>query len=288
MRREAFTHTQKLLHKDNFYTQKLLHTKAFAQRRFYTEKLLRREAFTHRSFYTEKLLCGEAFAQRSFYTESFWTEKFLHRYISFCTEKILHRETFTQKLLHTDAFTHKSVCTEKILHREAFAQRIFYTEAFTQRSFYAEKLLLREAFTQRTFGQRSFYTDKLLLRETFTHRNLCTEKLMFTQWQQKLQLQNRILALKRRQDDFEAFFEWNCRRQMISAKIQTLRWQITVATLMQPLQYGLWRSAAKDNSIMRAAAAARNIHAATPLRSAEAALQSTNSTLLEASVPKRA
>ena len=232
--------------------------------------------------------------RRSFCTEKLLHRELLDREVFTQIYKLLHREDFTQRNFYTETFTHRRFYTQKRLHREDFTQRSFcaenilHTEAVTQRSFYAEKLLLREAFTQRTFGQRSFYTDKLLLRETFTHRNLCTEKLMFTQWQQKLQLQNRILALKRRQDDFEAFFEWNCRRQMISAKIQTLRWQITVATLMQPLQYGLWRSAAKDNSIMRAAAAARNIHAATPLRSAEAALQSTNSTLLEASVPKRA
>ena len=43
------------------------------------------------------------------------------------------------------------------------------------------------------------------------------------------------------------------------------------ATLMQPLQYDLRFSAAKHNSIPRAAAVARNLDAAIPLRSAESA-----------------
>ena len=44
---------------------------------------------------------------------------------------------------------------------------------------------------------------------------------------------------------------------------------------MQPLQYDLRLSAAKDNSIPHAAAAARNLDAAIPLRSADTSLQNT-------------
>ena len=44
---------------------------------------------------------------------------------------------------------------------------------------------------------------------------------------------------------------------------------------MQPFQYGLQSSAAKDNSITHAAAAASNLDAATPMRSAETELQNT-------------
>ena len=43
---------------------------------------------------------------------------------------------------------------------------------------------------------------------------------------------------------------------------------MTIAAWMQPLQYDLQSSAAKDNSIMHAAAAASNLDAATPMRSA--------------------
>ena len=44
---------------------------------------------------------------------------------------------------------------------------------------------------------------------------------------------------------------------------------------MQPLQYDLQSSAAKDNSITHAAAAPSNLDAATPMRSAETELQNT-------------
>ena len=47
------------------------------------------------------------------------------------------------------------------------------------------------------------------------------------------------------------------------------------ATFMHPLQYDLRLSAAKNNGIPQAGAAARNFHAAIPLRSAETALQNT-------------
>ena len=50
---------------------------------------------------------------------------------------------------------------------------------------------------------------------------------------------------------------------------------ITVAALMQPFQYDLRSSAAKDNSITHAAAAPSNLDAATTMRSAETELQST-------------
>ena len=43
---------------------------------------------------------------------------------------------------------------------------------------------------------------------------------------------------------------------------------MTIAAWMQPLQYDLQSSAAKDNSITHAAAAASNLEAATPMRSA--------------------
>ena len=47
------------------------------------------------------------------------------------------------------------------------------------------------------------------------------------------------------------------------------------ATSLQPLEYDLRFSAAKDNSTTRAAVAARSLYAAIPLRSADTELQST-------------
>ena len=86
------------------------------------------------------------------------------------------------------------------------------------------------------------------------------------QWRRKLQLQNRISTPKRQKDDFEALFQRNCKRKITSAKIATIFWQITVAAWMQPLQYDLQSSAAKDDSITHAAAAPSNLDAAITMR----------------------
>ena len=70
----------------------------------------------------------------------------------------------------------------------------------------------------------------------------------------------------RQKDDFEALFKRNFKRKIISAKIEKMCWQITFAALMQPFQYDLRSSAAKDNSITHAAAAPSNLDAATTMR----------------------
>ena len=57
--------------------------------------------------------------------------------------------------------------------------------------------------------------------------------------------------------------------------MEKICWQITVAAFMQPLQYDLRSSAAKDNSITHAAVAPSNLDAATTMRSAETELQNT-------------
>ena len=82
----------------------------------------------------------------------------------------------------------------------------------------------------------------------------------------KLQLQNRISTPKRQKDDFEALFKRNFKRKIISAKIEKICWQFTFAALMQPFQYDLRSSAAKDNSITHAAVAPSNLDAATTMR----------------------
>ena len=64
---------------------------------------------------------------------------------------------------------------------------------------------------------------------------------------------------------------------------------MTIAAWMQPLQYDLRCSAAKDNSITLAAAAPSNLEAATTMRSAETELQSTielRATASEIAAPK--
>ena len=71
---------------------------------------------------------------------------------------------------------------------------------------------------------------------------------------------------KRQKDDFEALFKGNFKRKIISAKIEKICWQFTFAALMQPFQYDLRSSAAKDNSITHAAAAPSNLDAATTMR----------------------
>ena len=55
-----------------------------------------------------------------------------------------------------------------------------------------------------------------------------------------------ISTPKRQKDDFEALFKRNFKRTIISAKIEKICWQITFAALMQPFQYDLRSSAAKD------------------------------------------
>ena len=69
----------------------------------------------------------------------------------------------------------------------------------------------------------------------------------------------------------QATFKRNFKRKIISAEIEKICWQITFAALMQPFQYDLRSSAAKDNSITHAAAAPSNLDAATTMRSATTA-----------------
>ena len=72
-------------------------------------------------------------------------------------------------------------------------------------------------------------------------------------------------------------------------KIAKIYSQITIAAWMQPLQYDLRCSAAKDNSITHAAAAPSNLDAATTMRSADTELQNTielRATVSEIAAPK--
>ena len=82
-------------------------------------------------------------------------------------------------------------------------------------------------------------------------------------------------AKAKKTNDFEALFKRIFKRKIISAKMVKICSQITIAALMQPFQYDLRSSAAKDNSITHAAAAPSNLDAAIPMRSAVTQLQNT-------------
>ena len=67
---------------------------------------------------------------------------------------------------------------------------------------------------------------------------------------------------ERKKDDFEARVKRIFKRKIISAKMEKICWQITVAAFMQPIQYDLRSPEAKDNSITNAATARSNLDAA--------------------------
>ena len=99
----------------------------FAHRCFRTEMPSHRGASTHNLVFTQKLLHTEAFAQRSLYTEELphnliSTQKLLHT--DAFTEKLFHREAFTilytEELLHTETSPQRSLCREELLQTEVF------------------------------------------------------------------------------------------------------------------------------------------------------------------------
>ena len=111
----------------------------------------------------------------------------------------------------------------------------------------------------------------------------CPVDAATTMWFTKTGLQNTMelratpskIAAPKPDLDFEALFKRSLKRKITSAKIEKICWQISIAALMQPLQYDLRCPAAKDNSITHTPAAPRNIDAATTMRSAETDLQNT-------------
>ena len=69
----------------------------------------------------------------------------------------------------------------------------------------------------------------------------------------------KISTPKQKKDDFEALFKRIFKRKITTVKIAKIYSQITIAAWMQPLQYDLRCSAAKDKSITHAAAAPSNV-----------------------------
>ena len=97
------------------------------------------------------------------------------------------------------------------------------------------------------------------------------------------------MSTPKQRNDFEALFKRILKRKISTVKIAKIYSQITIAAWMQPLQYDLRCSAARDNSITHAAAAPSNLDAATTMRSADTELQNTielRATVSEIAAPK--
>ena len=116
-----------------FYTQQLLHTDTFTQRRF-----LHTETFTHRRFYTQTL---DTFTHRGFYTETLLHTHTLLHADTFTRKHFYIRHFYTQTRLHTDAFTHRRFYTQKRLHTGAFTHRSFYIPFLTSSTWWHRALL---------------------------------------------------------------------------------------------------------------------------------------------------
>ena len=81
------------------------------------------------------------------------------------------------------------------------------------------------------------HTSILLILENRLQRLSWKTQKNYVQQRLQLQLQNRSSTPQRKKDDFEALFKRTFKRKIASAKIEKICWQITVAALMQPLQY---------------------------------------------------
>ena len=140
---------------------------------------------------------------------------------------------------------------------------LFSQRCFTQGNLYTQKLLHTDFFHRQVVSQ--ILHSKLLHRETFAHSKLLHTANFYTQ---------------------QTFTQRNCYTGC--AKMEKFAAKAPFATLMQLLQYGLRFSAAKQNSIPHAAAAARNHAAAIPLRSANTELQRNfRTTATEMAAPNR-
>ena len=102
-------------------TKKSLHRYiAFIHRRVYTQKAFHKEASLHKvkSFFTQQLLHAKAFTQRSLQPE-----ELLHR--EAYTQKLLHKSVYTQQAFtHTGAFTQRSPYTKELFtHRRFYTEK---------------------------------------------------------------------------------------------------------------------------------------------------------------------
>ena len=132
-----------------------------------------------------------------------------------------------------------------------------------------------EPNVQAWVGRRIFPRTRIPLCQTLSSKN--AKELRTTAPQIAIcSSKTRSRSPSGKNDDFEPRFKRNFQRKIINAKIKKSAAKARFATFMQPLQCDSQLSDAKHNSITLAAAAARNVDAAIPLRSANTELQSAN------------
>ena len=187
------------------------------------------------SVYTHSKL----FKQRSFYTQQAFTQRSFYTQQAFTHSKGLHIEHLRTMLLHmASVYTHRNFYTETLLH--------------------TEKLLHTTSLYRNLFAQRSFLVHN--------HNRNCSSKTGSRCQSDKKTILKHFLKIFLKENywyqNWENLLTNHCR-------------SLHAATPIQPLQYDLRSSAAKNNSITHAAAAPSNLDAATTMRSAETELQNT-------------
>ena len=137
----------------------------------------------------------------------------------------------------------------------------------TKKSFYTETLF-NTCADNKLLHTANFYTQHLLhtasfhTQQAFRHRTLTTQYLhtvllhmasVYTNFSNTgIAASKPDLDAKAEKRRFWSIFKWDFKRKITSAKIAKICWQMTIAAWMQPLQYDLQSSAAKDNSITHA------------------------------------
>ena len=208
--------------------------------------------------------CSKNGSQR----QSKWPLRFPQRRFYTDFMQLLNKARFTHNCRNKPLDT-ASFYTEKALHTASFyREKLLYTEACTQRSLYTAKLLHTEAVTPSKLLHREAFTEALA--HTHTHRNFYTQKLLQATAPKIAAPKPDLRAEAKKYDDFEALYEHIIFKGKSPApKLKKICWQITIAAVMQPLQYDLRGPAAKDTSITHAAAVPSNLDAATTMRSTE-------------------
>ena len=137
--RRCFLYTETFQDKDAFG-----HRSFFARERFYSNPP---ECCTYRSFFTQTLLHAKAFRQIIFEYRIFCTQKYLHRSFldadAFVLSSFYKQEPFAKKLLHAEALCAFFLHLQIFLHTEGFGHRSFFAkklQVFIHKHFYTRKL----------------------------------------------------------------------------------------------------------------------------------------------------
>ena len=237
VRREAFTHS-KLFKQRSFYTQKLLHTT-----RFYIEKLLHTAS---KLSHTASVYTQNTYAQCFYTWQAFThTETFTQR--RFYTQ----RSFYTQNLLHTASFYRKKITSrgqsEKKDDFETLFKRNFkrWENPLTNhcRSLHAATPIL---FTRSSCKRQSYYACSRDTKQPWgSHYNaICRDWLAKHNKTTRNSVGNCSSKTgSRRQSDkktiLKHFLKGMWKGKFTSAKIEKVCRQITIAALMQPLEYDL-------------------------------------------------